>query len=149
MLTNDLVVHGRLKEAISTKGIRIRREDVECAIHDSESNLQCSQNLESALTFLGLASSEPGELHADEFGGVYCDDNTGVTLPPSGVKRARGVEMERFKRMKVYKKVRREVAAKDPTGKLVGVRWVDIDKNGEVKARLCAQEFSKTNDRDD
>ena len=57
--------------------------------------------------------------------------------------------MDRFARMKVYRKLKREVAQRDKSGKIIGVRWVDIMKNGECKSRLCAQAFAGKNDRDD
>ena len=55
-----------------------------------------------------------------------------------------------FAEMGVYEYVPRSVAISDKLGKLVGVRWVDIDKGTEVRCRLVAQEFaSKDGDRED
>ena len=84
-----------------------------------------------------------------EFGWNYIDDNTGNILDPQLVKAARLKEMVTFAEMGVYEYVPRSVAVSDKSGKLVGVRWVDIDKGSEVRCRLVAQEFASKEDRDD
>ena len=53
--------------------------------------------------------------------------------------------MKTFEEMGVYEYARRC----DIVGKIVGVRWVDVDKGSEIRSRLVAQEFAGTDDRDD
>ena len=57
---------------------------------------------------------------------------------------AKRKEMERFKRMKVYRVVTRESVKGDEEGKMISIKWV-TDKGTEehpvAKARLAAREF--------
>ena len=59
-------------------------------------------------------------------------------------------EMERFKRMKVYRVVTGESMEKDEEGKMISIKWVMINKGTEehpvAMARLVAREF-KTGDK--
>ena len=56
------------------------------------------------------------------------DDVTGKALDPAAVKEARALEMECFRRMKVYVKVPRHVARGK---KIIKTRWIDINKGDE------------------
>ena len=60
--------------------------------------------------------------------------------------------MNGFRDMEVYEYVSREEALTDPTGTVVGVRWVDHNKGTslrpEVRSRLVAQEFASKDPRD-
>ena len=62
------------------------------------------------------------------------------------VLEAKRKEMERFKRMKVYRVVTRESMERDEEGKLISIKWVITNKGTEehptVKARLVAREFN-------
>jgi len=90
------------------------------------------------------------ELHeSQDSGWRYIDDNTGETLNKEKVRQARGEELKTFEEMGVYVYVKREVARADKSGKIVGVRWVDILKDSGVRSRLVAQEFAHQGDRDD
>ena len=79
----------------------------------------------------------------------YVDDNTGKVLGKKEVEDARRLEMKTFKDIGVYEYVKREIAVKDSSGKLVGVRWVDVDKGKEIRSRLVAQEFASEEERED
>ena len=61
--------------------------------------------------------------------------------------------MNGFQQMEVYEYVSREEAFSEPTGTVVGVRWVDHNKgtsvSPEVRSRLVAQEFASKDQRDD
>ena len=81
--------------------------------------------------------------------GKYIDDVTGKELDAKEVRSGRLVELAKFAEMKVYEYVDAEIAKADKCGKIVGVRWVDIHKNGLAKCRLVAQEFAGKDDRDD
>ena len=88
------------------------------------------------------------KLHSDPIG-EYIDDNTGDTLNIRDTAAARKLEMETFEKMGVYEYVRREVAIQDTNGKIVGVRWVDVQKGPIVRSRLVAQEFAGKEERED
>ena len=89
------------------------------------------------------------EFYDHEQWGCYMDDTSGKELDPKKVREARQKEMQTFKEMGVYEHVPRWQAKLDTEGKIVGVRWVDVDKGYEVRSRLVAQEFAGKNDRDD
>ena len=59
---------------------------------------------------------------------------------------AKGKEMERFTRMKVYRVVTKESMERDEEGKMVSIKWVITNKGTEehpiAKARLVAREFN-------
>ena len=81
------------------------------------------------------------------------DDLTGEELDPKLVKEAREEEMKGFKDFGVYEYVLRETARSDPTGKKIGVRWVDVNKGTsdrpKVRSRLVGQEFAGKEIRED
>ena len=85
-------------------------------------------------------------LHEEvEHGGYYIDNTSGKKLDKKKVEEARAEEMKTFEEMGVYEYARRC----DIVGKIVGVRWVDVDKGSEIRSRLVAQEFAGKDDRDD
>ena len=59
---------------------------------------------------------------------------------------AKRKEMERFKRMKVYRVVTRESMRRDEEGQMISIKWVITNKGTEeepiAKARLVAREFN-------
>ena len=59
---------------------------------------------------------------------------------------AKGKEMERFKRMKVYRVVTRKSMERDEEGKMISIKWDITNKGTEehpiAKARLVAREFN-------
>ena len=59
---------------------------------------------------------------------------------------AKRKEMERFKRMKVYRVVTRESMERDKEGKMISINWVVTNKGTEeepiARARLVAREFN-------
>ena len=64
---------------------------------------------------------------------------------------AKRKEMERFKRMKVYRVVTRESLKRDEEGKMISIKWVITNKGTEehliAKARLVAREFNTVDKR--
>ena len=62
------------------------------------------------------------------------------------VTEAKRKEMDRFKRMKVYRVVTRESTERDEEAKMISIKWVVTIKSTEehpiAKARLLASEFS-------
>ena len=85
-------------------------------------------------------------------GEIFYDDITYEELPRELVLAARRLEIEYFRKMKVYTKVHRREAY-GVTGKPpIKVRWVDVNKGSkevpEIRSRLVAKEI-KVNDRSD
>ena len=72
---------------------------------------------------------------------TYYDENTWEPLDPREVDQGEQEEMNRFKKMGVYTYENRQVAANDPEGKFVKVKWVRTKKGGGVRCRLVAQEL--------
>ena len=74
------------------------------------------------------------------------DDVSDKELNPSGVKAARALEIEHVDAKKVWRKIPRVEATRQGC-KVIGTRWVDIDKGDESKpdyrSRLVAQECNK------
>ena len=70
------------------------------------------------------------------------DDVSGQALEPSLVKAARQEEMRYFEKLGVYERVDRSEQRRTG-GKVVGVRWVDINKGDSespnYRSRLVAQ----------
>ena len=89
------------------------------------------------------------DLHIDVRKCGYIDDTTGQTLDSKATLEGQNLEMKTFREMEVYEYVRKEVAVQDKSGKIVGVRWVDVQKGPLVRFRLVAQEFAGTEERDD
>ena len=77
----------------------------------------------------------------------FVDDLSGAPLEKEAVKKARLLEMQFFRRLKVYSKVKREAWMK-----VISVKWLDVNK-GDAKApnyrsRLVGRELNLTK-RDD
>ena len=73
------------------------------------------------------------------------DDVSGKELDPAGVRAARSLEIEHVNMKKVWRKIPR-AEAKRQGCKMIGTRWVDIDKGDDKKpdyrSRLVAKEFN-------
>ena len=73
------------------------------------------------------------------------DDVTGTELVPELVRAARAEEMSYFKKLGVYKVVPRSDQRRTG-GKVIGTRWVDINKgdscNPNCRSRLVGREFN-------
>jgi hypothetical protein len=73
------------------------------------------------------------------------DDVTNVELNSEDVKAARELEMKYFEKLRVYDKVDRSEIKKSG-GKLIGTRWVDVNKgdsvNVDCRSRLVGREFN-------
>ena len=71
------------------------------------------------------------------------DDVSGASLDPVKVKETRAVEMDYFRRMRVYTKVPRW---KPKGSKIVRTKWIDINKgdsvNPDIRSRLVGKEFN-------
>ena len=67
------------------------------------------------------------------------------------VLEAKRKEMQRFKRMKVYRVVTRESMERDEEGKMISIKWAITNKGTEEhpidKARLVAGEFNTRDKR--
>ena len=82
------------------------------------------------------------DLEDDLWEEKFYDENSGKELPPEGVKNARMEEIEVIKSMGVWEPIDR------PTGeKVIGTRWVDINKGDslhmKLRSRLVAQELKR------
>ena len=70
------------------------------------------------------------------------DDVSGEELDPTLMKEARQMEMKYVEEMKVYDRVPR-AQQKETGGKIIGVRWVDVNKGDATKtdyrSRLVGQ----------
>ena len=124
---------------------RNAKEDVEESVRKG-CEVEVVKKSENPKEIFNLQSSE--DLHLDPKC-YFVDDTTGQVLDSKATKEARKLEMKTFDEMKVYEYVRKEIALKDKDGKLVGVRWVDVQKGPLVRSRLVAQEFAGNEERED
>ena len=85
--------------------------------------------------------------------GHHFDDTSGEALDEAMVKEACAEELRSFREMDVYEYVLRSEAEQDPRGRIVGVRWVKVNKGTQwepiIRCRLVAQEFASMDVRDD
>ena len=58
------------------------------------------------------------------------------------VKEGRKEELDYMQKMHVWDRVPRSEVAQNGQGKIVGTRWVYVDKGDKVRCRLVAQEFA-------
>ena len=74
------------------------------------------------------------------YAGEFYDDVSGKWLEPERVREARKAEIDTIDAMKVW-----EVIPRPPGARVIGTRWVDIDKGDRsspcYRSRLVAQEF--------
>ena len=77
------------------------------------------------------------------------DSVSGEVLDPKKVKEGCDEELGFMKKMVVWDRVLRSDAACDKEGKIVGTRWVFVNKGDKVRCRLVAQEFAGKDKRDD
>ena len=124
IVTNDSIIHDRLNYSIQKHGVRIQKSDIVDAIYEGGELSLYGEVILPEVTDCFNLHEEPFEDWS------YIDDTTGEKLDHKKALKARLDEMARFRQMKVYKKVKREVALKSQAGKLVGVRWVDVAKGG-------------------
>ena len=78
--------------------------------------------------------------HFDGWGRCV-DDVSGAELPMELVRKGREAEIECFSERKVYA-IRPRQEAMTNGAKALGVRWVDVWKNGKVRSRLVCQDFN-------
>ena len=82
------------------------------------------------------------DLEDDLWEEKFYDENSGKELPPEGVKSARMEEIEVIKSMGVWEPIDRP-----PGEKVIGTRWVDINKGDslhmKLRSRLVAQELKR------
>ena len=78
--------------------------------------------------------------HFDGWGRCV-DDVSGAELPMELVRKGREAEIECFSERKVYA-IRPRQEAMTKGAKVLGVRWVDVWKNGKVRSRLVCQDFN-------
>ena len=74
-------------------------------------------------------------------GAWYADSNSGKELDPEKDAAARKEELEGFSKRQVYE-VRSRSEAQGRGLRPIGVRWVDVEKNGGVRSRLVCQDFN-------
>ena len=77
------------------------------------------------------------------------DSTTGEIFDPAKVQAGCDEEMGFMAQMHVWDKVTRGQARSDPEGKIVGTRWVFVNKGDKVRCRLVAQEFAGSDKRED
>ena len=82
------------------------------------------------------------DLEDDLWEEKFYDENSGKELPPEGVRNARMEEIEVIKSMGVWEPIDRP-----PGEKVIGTRWVDINKGDslhmKLRSRLVAQELKR------
>ena len=79
------------------------------------------------------------DLEDDLWEEKFYDENSGKELPPEGVKNARMEEIEVIKSMGVWEPIDR------PTGeKVIGTRWVDINKGDSLHMKLRSRGRKET-----
>ena len=84
-----------------------------------------------------------------QFSNETVDSTTGEVLDPERVQEGCDDELVFMTQMRVWDKVPREQAQNDPEGKIVGTRWVVVQKGDKVRCRHVAQEFTGSDKRDD
>ena len=135
--TNSNAVAEAMLDNCGTKGVE-EKVQKGCEVEKCEKLMRPLLNL-----------SSHGSLHQKDGTDIFVDDTTGIVLDLKATNDARKLEMQTLEEMKVYEYVRKEIALKDKRGKLVGVRWVDVQKGPIVRSRLVAQEFASKEDRED
>ena len=68
--------------------------------------------------------------------GMICDSTTGKALDMAKVKEGRKEELDYMQKIHVWDRVSRSEAAQDGQGKIVGTRWVYVDRRqGQMPSR--------------
>ena len=97
--------------------------------------------LQEELEDLATAPEENNFTHLYD-GAEFYDDISGAPLDKVKAVQARKVEIDYFKKMQVYSKVRRE-----PWMKVISTKWLDVNKGDEAapnyRARLVGREIKK------
>ena len=76
---------------------------------------------------------EPEEQVQGEFMSEVYDDSSGEALDKRLVQETCEEDMQSFRDMGVYEYVLRTNAHQDPNGRVVGVRWVKINKGTRLR----------------
>ena len=115
----------------SNLGTRARISNLIAGVHGAEDDEMCS-----------------GEGMNDEWLSTWYPE---THMSQKMVIEAKRKEMERFKRMKVYRVVTKESMERDDEGKMISIKWVITNKGTEehpiAKARLVAREFNTRDKR--
>ena len=102
------------------------------------------ERLLSAQTKVEKLATPPEEEYMKELydGMEFFDDTTGAPLDKELAIKARKLEIDYFRKMKVYSKIKRE-----PWMKVITTRWLDINKGDEqspnYRSRLVGREIKK------
>ena len=94
---------------------------------------------------------EDQDLHWGSWQGPWdsvCDPTTGQALDMRKVKAGRNEELDWMRKMHVWDHVPRSEVVQ-AGHKIVGTRWVYVDKGDQVRCRLVAQEFAGRDKRED
>ena len=86
-------------------------------------------------------------IEIDKWGVTTCyDDMSGDMLDPALVEKARQLEVEYLKKMKVYDVMSRQEFKKRGQGKLIKGRWLDVNKGDsgspDIRSRYVGKEFA-------
>ena len=141
LATNSDVVADAIRKVQSERKLEDKMENVIMKSAEVESCAKLNGEL--------LKIENVSSLHLEDFGGYYVDDTTGGVLNNEEVGKARKKEMQKFQEMGVYGYALKRDAILDKEAKLVGVRWVDVQKGEEARSRFVAQEFAGKDDRED
>ena len=89
----------------------------------------CKMDVTAAINMIAEEEAcEDGGEHSKLYEGFeFYDDVSGKTLNGRRAIESRGVEMEFFKKMRVYEKVPRWYAQRDGC-EVITTRWLDVDK---------------------
>ena len=83
-------------------------------------------------------------LDVDKWGRTTCyDDMSGDVLSPELVAEARKLEVKCLKNMKVYDIMSRAEFTRQGRGKLIKVRWLDVNKGDSTKPDIISRYVGK------
>ena len=102
----------------------------------------------NADTILSVDAEDLHEPFPIQVHGKY-DEITGVPLDPVKVAKGRAKELEKMRDRKVFELLPKWQADRDPEGKYIRTRWVETEKNGEVRSRFVACEIAAGDPRED
>ena len=111
------------------------------------------RKVEKAPDYSKYSDMREKEVDWSEYFDPVCDDADGSVWDPVLVEEGEKKEMETFKRRKVYEYVLRGTMERNSNEKMIGVRWVRVNKgtveDPQIRCRLVAQEFARGETRDD
>ena len=127
----------------------MKRAHGESIVHDDEEQPGTRARSTALIAGLhGVDTAEDAEISSgdgitDEWLSSWCLE---THMSQKMVIESKRQEMDRSKRMKVYRVVTRESMERDEEGKMVSIKWVITNKGTEehpiAKARLLAREFN-------